>query len=148
MPFRRPRKKCSGAGTFGRDLHLLFATRITGAFEKLKPNQSMKTRPHLLLSGIAVCSLLGPLPALTASDDRPPKVNRAAQALLASRRDVRHLPKPLKTRLLDLAGRPATYLPLPVFSEADSPSQLFAYYLLDTTGFEPNIFTTIVDGVN
>jgi hypothetical protein len=29
------------------------------------------------------------------------------------------------------------------FSEADGPSQLLQYYLLDTTGFEPNVFTAI-----
>ena len=33
-----------------------------------------------------------------------------------------------------------TYLPLQVFNEADNPSQLFQYYLLDTTNFEPNVY--------
>jgi hypothetical protein len=108
----------------------------------------MKIRPHLILCGIAACSLLEPHPGLIAGETQLPKVNRAAQALLASRRDVRHLPKPLKARLLELAGRPATNLPLPVFSEADSPSQLFGYYLLDSTAFEPNIFTAIFPGIN
>src|SRR6058998_3337600 len=28
------------------------------------------------------------------------------------------------------------------------PSQLFQYYLLDTNGFEPNVFTTTFPGVN
>jgi len=37
---------------------------------------------------------------------------------------------------------------LQVFAEADGPSQLFQYYLLDTTGFEPNVFTAIIPGVN
>ena len=37
---------------------------------------------------------------------------------------------------------------LQVFAEADKPSQLFQYYLLDTTGFEPNVFTSIIPGVN
>jgi len=35
-----------------------------------------------------------------------------------------------------------------VFGEADPPSQLFQYYLLDTSGFEPNVFTTLFPGVN
>jgi hypothetical protein len=35
-----------------------------------------------------------------------------------------------------------------VFAEADNPSQLFQYYLLDTNGFETNVFTTIIPGVN
>jgi hypothetical protein len=37
---------------------------------------------------------------------------------------------------------------MPAFAEADKPSQLFQYYLLDTKSFQPNIFTTIVPGIN
>src|SRR3974390_1205001 len=33
-------------------------------------------------------------------------------------------------------------------ADADGASQLFQYYLLDTTGFQPNVFTTIFPGVN
>src|SRR5262249_30242121 len=51
-------------------------------------------------------------------------------------------------RLVQIAGRPHTVLPLQAFAEADQPSQLFQYYLLDTTGFEPNVFTTQIAGVN
>jgi hypothetical protein len=47
------------------------------------------------------------------------------------------LPVPLQDRLAQLANRPHTYLPLQVFNETDGASQLFQYYLLDTTGFEP-----------
>src|SRR4029077_4200615 len=32
--------------------------------------------------------------------------------------------------------------------EADHPSRLFQYYLLDTQHFEPNVFTTLIPGVN
>ena len=67
---------------------------------------------------------------------------------LLGRGDIRFLPAPLKDRLLELAERPHTYLPLTVFSEADAPSQLFGYYLLDTTGFTPNVFTSIVPRIN
>ena len=67
---------------------------------------------------------------------------------VANRGDVRNLPAELKDRLLQLAGRPHSVLPLQVFNEADPPSQLFQYYLLDTTGFEPNVFTTRIPGVN
>ena len=63
-------------------------------------------------------------------------------------RDVRELPRPLKDRLLELAKRPQSYPPLRIFSEADDPSLLFAYYLLDATGFQPNVFTTTIDGIN
>ena len=49
---------------------------------------------------------------------------------------------------MELARRPHAYLPLTVFSEADEPSQLFGYYLLDTSGFLPNVFTSIIPGIN
>src|SRR6201997_2420193 len=78
-----------------------------------------------------------------------PNPNAAADRdTVAGRGDIGKLPQPLKDRLIRLADRPHTYLPLQVFSEADQPSQLFQYYLLDTEGFEPNVFTTILPGVN
>ena len=72
----------------------------------------------------------------------------ADSAAVASRGDVVNLPQPLKDRLIRLADRPHSYLPIQAFAEADGASQLFQYYLLDTTGFEPNVFTTIIPGVN
>jgi len=71
-----------------------------------------------------------------------------AEHAFANRGDVRNLPQNLKSRLVELARRPHTFLPITAFSEAEKPSQLFQYYLLDTTGFEPNVFTTIVPGIN
>jgi hypothetical protein len=67
---------------------------------------------------------------------------------VANRGDIAKLPDPLRERLIRLADRPHTYLPLQAFAEADDSSQLFQYYLLDTEGFEPNVFTTIFPGVN
>jgi hypothetical protein len=78
-------------------------------------------------------------PNPNAGADRDTVVNRG---------DVVKLPQPLKDRLIRLADRPHTYLPLQVFAEADKPSQLFQYYLLDADGFEPNVFTHIFPGVN
>jgi hypothetical protein len=76
-----------------------------------------------------------------------PNPNAAAdRAAVATRGDIANLPGPLKDRLVQLADRPHTYLPMQVFAEADRPSQLFQYYLLDTTGFQPNVFTTIFPG--
>src|SRR5262249_41884733 len=69
-------------------------------------------------------------------------------ATLAQRGDIRHVPRPLQERLFRLAGRPPTSLPSQTFAEADGPSLLFQYYLLDTHGFEPNVFTTRFPGVN
>lgn len=86
--------------------------------------------------------------------DQPPPpchANPNAQAdadQVASRTDVSRVPAALKSRLLRMAGRPHSVLPLQVFAEADSPSMLFQYYLLETTGFEPNVFTKAFPGVN
>src|SRR5689334_17386569 len=78
----------------------------------------------------------------------PNPIAAADRDIVANRGDVANLPQPLKDRLIRLADRPHTYLPLQAFAEADKPSQLFQYYLLDTDGFEPNVFTTIFPGVN
>jgi hypothetical protein len=47
-----------------------------------------------------------------------------------------------------MAGRPHSFVPMTSFSEADQPSRLFQYYLLDTTGFQPNVFTARIPGLN
>src|SRR2546425_732881 len=72
----------------------------------------------------------------------------ADMATVASRGDVALLPTPLKDRLVQLAGRPHTFLPMQVNAEAPGPSQFFQYYLLDTQGFERNVFTARIPGVN
>ena len=64
------------------------------------------------------------------------------------RSDVRALPAELKARLAEMADRPSTYPPITAFSEADSPSQLFQHYLLDSSKFEPNVFTAPQAGIN
>ncbi|MEP6995665.1 MAG: hypothetical protein ABI968_14175 [Acidobacteriota bacterium] len=67
---------------------------------------------------------------------------------ILDRPDIKNLPPPLKARILELAKRPHTYNPMRAFSEAPTPSQLFGYYLLDTTGFEPNVFTARIPEIN
>src|SRR5437870_6313563 len=94
-----------------------------------------------------------PAPRRTHAEQPPPPCHPNPRAALdmktvANRGDIQNLPAALKDRLVQLAGRPHSVLPLQVFNEADQPSQLFQYYLLDTTGFEPNVFTTIIPGVN
>src|SRR5713101_5674319 len=76
-----------------------------------------------------------------------PRIAEDRETVL-NRGDVRHLPEPLENRLAELAGRPHSQLPTQAYAEADKPSQLFQYYLLDTDGFEPNVFTQIFPGVN
>ncbi|GAB3469142.1 hypothetical protein GCM10027321_38200 [Massilia terrae] len=78
-----------------------------------------------------------------------PNPNAAADvATVHNRGDVKFLPDALQDRLERMASRPHTYLPLQVYAEADKPSMLFQYYLLDTNGFEPNPFTTRFKGIN
>src|SRR5438477_7689195 len=85
--------------------------------------------------------------------------NRTADmdmATVRDRGDVKELPDPLKDRLVQMAGRPHSQLPTQAYAEAHEsrhpfapkPSQLFQYYLLDTSGFEPNPFTSLIPGVN
>jgi hypothetical protein len=75
-------------------------------------------------------------------------------ATVRQRGDIRQLPGPLKDRLVRIAGRPHSQLPTQTHAEAHTntgepkPSRLFQYYLLDTTGFEPNPFTSLIPGVN
>jgi hypothetical protein len=59
--------------------------------------------------------------------------------------------QPLQDRLVTLDCSPHSVAPLQVFAEADPvtrKSQLFQYYLLDNTGFQPSVFTTKVVGIN
>src|SRR5258708_28523709 len=72
----------------------------------------------------------------------------ADEAALRARGDIALLPGPLQDRLAQLANRPHTIVPMQAFAEADGASQLFQYYLLDTSGFQPNVFTTIFPGIN
>jgi hypothetical protein len=70
------------------------------------------------------------------------------RALVKNRGDIRHLPNPLQDVLVRMADRPHTYPPMQAYAEADQPSQLFQYYLLDTSGFESNPFTAKIAGAN
>lgn len=95
----------------------------------------------------------GGVEAAAASNQPPPPCHpnphaKADSEIVEHRGDVRHLPDPLKDRLEALAERPHSALPIQAYAEADQPSQLFQYYVLDTTGFEPNPFTKRFPGVN
>lgn len=95
-----------------------------------------------VLSGAVLClALFGPAKASGQSET-------ALRGFFSRRGDIRHLPGPLRNRLAEIASRPRSYLPITAFSEADSPSQLFQYYLLDTNDFQPNVFTTVIPGIN
>ena len=124
-----------------------------------RPSDEAKTkRAASIIAWVSILAILGlatlPAHARTVPGDQPPPPchpnPRAKQDMktVAKRGDIQNLPAALKDRLVQLAGRPHSVLPLQVFNEADPPSQLFQYYLLDTTGFEPNVFTTLIPGVN
>ncbi|MDB5479393.1 MAG: hypothetical protein JWO83_446 [Caulobacteraceae bacterium] len=68
--------------------------------------------------------------------------------VVLQRGDISQLPKALRERLAEQAERPHSQLPTQAYSEADQRSQLFQYYLLDTSGFEPNPFTQLFPGIN
>jgi hypothetical protein len=57
----------------------------------------------------------------------------------------------LQNRLVTLDCSPHSTPPVTIFAEAPGPtgqSQLFQYYLLDSGGFQPSVFTTKIPGVN
>ncbi len=98
-------------------------------------------------------ALAASLTATSYAEQPPPPCHpnpQAAQdeATVRNRGDVSQLPAALQDRLAQLANRPHSILPPQAYAEADGASQLFQYYLLDTTGFQPNVFTTIFPGIN
>src|SRR6266403_230937 len=110
-------------------------------------------------SGIVSLALLV-APVIAQAQQPPPPChpNPSANldmAIVRNRGDIRNLPGPLQDRLVQLAGRPHSQLPTQAYAEAHfaqppmkpKPSQLFQYYLLDTTGFEANPYTTPIPGV-
>ena len=130
-----------------------------------RPSNEVMTKSAAAVIGwVSMLAIVGlaPLPAhaktmpasgRTKGEQPPPPCHpnpRAARDMetVANRDDIRKLPALLKERLVQLAGRPHSVLPVQAFAEADQPSQLFQYYLLDTSGFEPNVFTTRIPGVN
>jgi hypothetical protein len=139
-----------------------------GKEEKMKPRKrDVKSGPKHIASLIMGTCLLAMLALISltlhiGNAEQPPPpchpnphANRD-MAMVGSRGDIRQLPDPLQERLVRLAGRPHSQLPTQAYAEAHEdtppfkpkPSQLFQYYLLDTTGFEPNPFTSLIPGVN
>ena len=94
--------------------------------------------PLMLLAALV---LLGATLAQGTNTPDNANLGNSIAARLVQRGDVKFLPAPLQDRLIELAERPQTFPPMTAFAEADDPSQLFQYYLLDTTEFQPNVFT-------
>ncbi len=112
-------------------------------FKEVAPLPPRSTKPKRLASLTRIALAIGMISGLASGTAGARDANE-----IAERGDVRNLPAPLKERIVELAQRPHTYVPLRVFSEAPSPSTLFAYYLLDTSGFQPNVFTQTIVGIN
>ena len=106
------------------------------------PIGMLLTLGSLAVAVVAATGIAAQTPG-SAGADREPNFHA-----LRERGDIKFLPAPLQDRLVELARRPHSYLPLTVFGEAVEPSQLFGYHLLDTTAFLPNVFTSIVPGIN
>jgi hypothetical protein len=103
-----------------------------------------------LRATIGVSSLL-PRSVFAEQTPAPCHANpQAAQdeAAVRGRGDVASLPPLRQDRLAQLANRPRSQLPTQAYAEADGTRQLFQYYLLDTSGFQPKVFTTLISGVN
>src|SRR2546428_8850292 len=125
-------------------------TRIAIAHGPKKP---VRRTTHLASVLIILSIALMLSPGAIYAEQPPPPCHPnpnadADMALVAARGDVVSLPTPLKNMLVRMAGRPHSQIPTQAYAEADNPSQLFQYYLLDTTGFEPNPFTSLIPGVN
>jgi hypothetical protein len=118
-----------------------------------KPRDARRRKPFTSRPWLVAAAGLGILALQAAAKQPPPPCHPNPQAAqdqetVHRRGDVRFLPDALQDRLEGLAARPHSALPIQAYAEADKPSQLFQYYLLDTGGFEPNVFTKRFPGVN
>ena len=122
-------------------------------------NKGMSITSQALLWTILGIAISVPKTGFAQQPPPPCNPNPAAQKdmeIVRTRGDISQLPDPLKDRLLQMARRPHSQLPTQAYAEAHfdhapfkpKPSQLFQYYLLDTTGFESNPFTSLIPGVN
>jgi hypothetical protein len=114
-----------------------------------------------VIASLALPLTLLLLPFVAHGEQPPPPCNSNPSAnndmaKVRERGDIRLLPDALEDRLVRMAGRPHSQLPTQAYAEAKfdkpplkpKPSQLFQYYLLDTTGFEANPFTSVIPGLN
>jgi hypothetical protein len=119
-----------------------------------RSTKRFRKRKGPILAVPLLLAMLAASPVASSYAEQPPppchaNLNAATdEAALRARGDIVSLPGPLQDRLAQIANRPHTIVPLQAFAEAEGASQLFQYYLLDTSGFQPNVFTTIFPGIN
>ena len=121
-------------------------------FKSFRANKTLRRGPALA-STIAALVLMSAAPWIALAEQPPPPchpnpIAAKDEATVRTRGDIVNLPMALKDRLAQLANRPHSQLPTQAYAEADKSSQLFQYYLLDTNGFQPNVFTKIFPGIN
>ena len=132
--------------------------RTSSKREKKNATTTMRTKEAALVATLGL-AVLAPYAGHAEQPPPPCHPNLHANedmAEVSTRGDIVNLPDPLKQQLVRLADRPHSQLPTQAYAEAHfntapfkpKPSQLFQYYLLDTTGFEPNPFTATFPGVN
>src|SRR5260370_16127846 len=132
--------------------------RTSSKREKKTVTTTMRTKEATLVAplGIAVLATYAGYAEQPPPPCHPNLHAKEDMAKVRTRGDIVNLPDPLEDRLVRLADRPHSQLPTQAYAEAHfntvpfkpKPSQLFQYYLLDTTGFEPNPFTATFPGVN
>jgi hypothetical protein len=118
------------------------------SINRIKGWTAAKLAPHLLTLALASLFVTRSYAEQPPTPCHPNPQAAQDEQTVRNRGDVIHLPGSLKDRLTRLANRPHSQLPLQVYAEANGASQLFQYYLLDTNGFETNVFTKIFPGVN
>jgi hypothetical protein len=102
------------------------------------------------------CPSPTPVPPLTDPDSGRSCHPSACTPGFCARGDIAPLGQdsataPLLSRIVTLDCSPHSVPPLEIFAEADPATRrslLFQYYLLDSTGFQPSVFTTKVAGLN
>lgn len=119
----------------------------------VKPQRRLRASMAWAAGAVALLGANGVLAPSAFAEQPPPPCHpnphaAADRNTVHGRGDIRNLPDRLQDRLERMAERPHTFLPMQAFAEADKPSQLFQYYLLDESGFESNPFTALFPGVN
>jgi len=129
-------------------------------------SRSVRLTEVAVLAGLLLPGSLRAQQVCPAPTPVPPQVNPDSGLMchpsmctpsLCSRGDIAPLStqaatRPLQDRLVLLDCSPHSIAPLQIFAEADpnagGRSRLFQYYLLDSTGFQPSVFTTKIPGIN
>jgi hypothetical protein len=132
-------------------------TSSTGT-QSTQSTQGMATEVSAPAGNVAEsCPSPTPVPPMTDPDSGKTCHPSACTPGLCARGDIAPLAQnavtqPLLSRILTLDCSPHSIPPLQIFAEADPTaggrSLLFQYYLLDSTGFQPSVFTTKIPGLN